>query len=205
MLALGRSVAGNRMAAHARLDSDAVPEEAKMAFNGNSLKVRQATLEDGPLLCELLNEIILIGGTTALETPMTSAELTAHYINGPDCLTCFVAQENDSCPIGFQMLVKNAELPADWADIGTFTKRRSRNSGVGTALFERTRRKAFGFGLVAINATIRADNHGGLSYYNRMGFKTYKIVGGVPLKDGTPIDRIYKEYFLSRASSPDGH
>jgi hypothetical protein len=49
-----------------------------------------------------------------------------------------------------------------------------------------------------INATIRADNTGGLAYYAKMGFETYGITKDVPLLDGTPVDRINKRFQVNR-------
>jgi len=69
--------------------------------------------------------------------------------------------------------------------------------GVGTALFAATVVRAREVGLTAINATIRADNKGGLAFYTKMGFETYGIARGVPLRDGTPIDRVSKRYWAS--------
>ena len=66
----------------------------------------------------------------------------------------------------------------------------------GTALFERTKAAARALGLVAIGATIRADNHSGLPFYEKMGFRTYDVARAVPLGDGTPVDRIRKRYDL---------
>ena len=44
-------------------------------------------------------------------------------------------------------------------------------------------------GLAAINATIRADNYAGIPYYEKLGFETYAVAEGLPLGDGTPVDR----------------
>jgi hypothetical protein len=52
--------------------------------------------------------------------------------------------------------------------------------------------------ILAVNATIRADNHSGLPYYEKMGFTTYKIVEAAPLKNGTPVDRICKKYSFAK-------
>lgn len=52
-------------------------------------------------------------------------------------------------------------------------------------------------GLTAINATIRADNVGGLAYYTRMGFQPHAVQKGVPLADGTPADRVSKRLALA--------
>lgn len=160
------------------------------------LSVRQATAEDAVPLCRILNDIIAIGGTTALESPLSVVELNDHYISGPDCFVCFLAETPRGEALGFQTLVASTELPKGWADIGTFTKRVPRVPGVGTQLFEYTKSAARALGLSAINATIRADNRGGLAYYEKMGFEPKSISRGVSLADGTPVDRISKVYSL---------
>ncbi len=144
-----------------------------------------------------MNEIIQIGGTTALETPLSEAELDEHYISGPEFIICFIAEVHEGEVHGFQTLVRNNNLPPGWADIGTFTRRQPLIPGVGTALFEPMKIAARGHGLSAINATIRADNIGGLRYYEKLGFKTYDVIKDVPLKDGTPVDRVCKVYHIT--------
>ena len=49
-------------------------------------------------------------------------------------------------------------------DIATFASRSRHKSGVGSALFARTREAASKLGFAAINATIRVVNEGGLAY-----------------------------------------
>jgi len=41
-------------------------------------------------------------------------------------------------------------------------------------------------GIVAINATIRADNVSGIAYYEKIGFRIYDVRQGVPLQAGAP-------------------
>jgi hypothetical protein len=63
-------------------------------------------------------------------------------------------------------------------------------------LFAATREAATRLGLVGINATIRADNVGGLTFYGKQGFQDHSVALAVPLNDGTPVDRISKRYPL---------
>jgi L-amino acid N-acyltransferase YncA len=170
-----------------------------MTTSDNGLRVRRATPEDAVALCEILNEIIALGGTTALETQHTPAELDEHYISGPECIFCHMAETADGTALGFQTLLRSPDLPGDWGDIGTFTRRSPRVPGVGTALFEQTKKAARDRGLSVINATIRADNYSGIPFYEKMGFRTYDIAKAVPLKDGTPVDRVLKRYSLDQA------
>ncbi|AOO84066.1 GNAT family N-acetyltransferase [Bosea vaviloviae] len=157
--------------------------------------IRPAASEDAAALVEILNEIISAGGTTAIERPLSRSEFGAHYLHGDRFLACYVAVEPSRRePTGFQALERHPDLPENWADIGTFARMRPKIKGVGTALFSETRKRARELGLAAINAAIRADNTGGLAYYEKMGFTTYKTLRAIPLNDGTPIDRILKRY-----------
>jgi len=159
--------------------------------------VRPVRGSDAAEVAELLNAIIARGGTTALETPYSPEHLAEVYLTGPDVLCCFVALDGETGRIeGFQTLGRDADLGPDWGDIGTFSRVGGTQRGVGTAMFAATRARALELGLAGINATIRADNEGGLAFYGKMGFADHKVDRAIPLKDGTPVDRISKRYAL---------
>lgn len=159
------------------------------------LHIRPVSRDDAAELADLLNAIIARGGTTALETPFTPDTLDRKYLTGPTVLCCFVAQA-DGQLLGFQTLGRQSFLPPDIGDIGTFTRVGITQRGTGTALFAATCARARQLGLIGINATIRSDNAGGLAFYSRIGFIDHEVVPAVPLKDGTPVDRIRKRYTL---------
>lgn len=160
------------------------------------LTVRDATLNDLKALCDLINDIIAAGGTTAHQRLFTVERFKSHYIAGPHVLTCLVATDDEDRPLGFQALSQIEELPTGWGDIATFVSAASHQRGVGTALFAATRARAVKLGLAALNATIRADNAAGQAYYGTMGFEIYDIQRAVPLRDGTPVDRISRRLML---------
>jgi L-amino acid N-acyltransferase YncA len=167
------------------------------ALTGMAVEVRPVREADAADLAELLNEIIARGGTTALEEPFTPASLAETYLTGPDVISCMVAVDRASGRLlGFQTLIREDHLPEDVGDIGTFARVGGTQRGVGTALFAATRAAADAKGLSAINATIRADNTGGLAFYGRMGFIDHSVRPAIPLKDGRPVDRINKRYSL---------
>ena len=146
----------------------------------------------------LLNEIIAIGGTTAWETPLDAAAFGAVYSSAnPDLVAIHVALDAEGAVAGFQWLARKATLPPDCADIATFARQNPVTKGVGTALFAATKAAARAAGFARINAQIRADNRPGLGYYAKMGFVDHDIVPAVPLRDGTPVDRIVKRFALA--------
>jgi L-amino acid N-acyltransferase YncA len=157
--------------------------------------IRPVCAQDAAELADLLNEIIARGGTTAFETPFTPERLDQSYLTGPTVHCCFVAEANGQL-LGFQTLGTRPFLPAHIGDIATFTRVNGTQGGVGTALFAATTARARQLGLTAINATIRGDNTGGLTFYSRMGFIDHQVVPAVPLKDGTPVYRIRKRFAL---------
>ena len=164
--------------------------------------VRPATVADAPALAELLNAIIARGGTTSLQKPFTPEQLAQSYLTGPRVLSCVVAQDRETGELlGFQTLTHEAHLPDNWGDIGTFARVGGTKRGVGTALFAATRERARQLGLAGLNAEIRADNQGGLTFYGRMGFEDHHVDPAVPLSDGTPVDRITKRYPLPAMES----
>ena len=60
--------------------------------------------------------------------------------------------------------------------------------GIGSRLFEATRdRRKLGYQW--INAHIRADNESGLTFYQSRGFRDWKHVQGVTLKNGM-VDKV---------------
>src|SRR5258706_1570775 len=155
------------------------------------IDIRPARREDAPALAELLNAIIARGGTTALEEPYSADKLADAYLVGPDVICCFVAVDAETgTPEGFQTLGRLPSLPGGWGDIGTFARVGGTQRGIGSALFAATRDEARRRGLQGLNATIRADNTGGLAFYGRMGFEDHDVSPGVPLRDGTPVDRV---------------
>lgn len=159
--------------------------------------VRPVTSADAPALAALLNPIIRAGGTTALEREFTPEALDAAYLTGPKVHCCHVALDPAGQVVAFQTLGRYPGLPDDIGDIGTFAALDRKQSGAGTALFAATRARARALGHSAINATIRADNAGGLAFYARQGFVDHCVTPAVPLADGTPVDRVHKRYSLT--------
>lgn len=66
-------------------------------------------------------------------------------------------------------------LPSDWAVIATYVALDQQGRGIGRKLLAATLAAAREAGVSNIDATIRAENTGGLAYYSRMGFVDYRM------------------------------
>jgi len=160
-------------------------------------RIRAVCPADAGPLAELINALIARGGTTALEEAFTPEALADAFLTGHKVHCCFVACDPASGRLeGFQTLCHDEKAPGRFGEIGTFARLGGARRGIGSALFAATRARAQALGLAGITATIRADNQGGLAFYSSQGFVDNAVIRGVPLKDGTRVDRIVKRYAL---------
>ena len=159
--------------------------------------IRTATVSDASEMTELLNEIVRIGGTTARleEVTLEVTEAVIEKLKTTGCIHVARDKETGSL-LGYQSLEYYTDLPKSLGNIATFSKIGGTKRGIGTALFAATRAAAPTLGFTEIDATIRADNRGGLAYYTKMGFVDHSIAKAVPLKDGVSVDRISKRLML---------
>lgn len=153
--------------------------------------VRPATPADAPQIVDLLQGVVDQGGTTAFEGRVPDDFLAPILEGEMPRAACHVAEEAGEI-LGFQYFDPHRDGPESLALIATFARVGGTQKGIGSALFKATKRAAIAFGYEAIDATIRADNTGGLAYYARMGFEDHHVTPAVPLKDGTPVDRVTK-------------
>lgn len=158
------------------------------------ITVRRATPLDAPPMAQLLNEIVGEGGTTARTQPITSREMAQMMAGAPDRSAWHVALNDDGALRGFQYIRPIDELPTEACDIATFVQVGRTGLGIGSALFAATAKAAKAMGYVWINANIRADNEGGLIYYQSRGFRDYARREDVMLASGQRVDKILKRY-----------
>ncbi|MEC3861592.1 GNAT family N-acetyltransferase [Mesobacterium sp. TK19101] len=107
-----------------------------------------------------------------------------------------VAEDRDGAILGFQWVAPNPDLPPDACEIATFVQTGKTGLGTGSRLFETTKSVARALGYDWISAEIRADNSGGLAYYQSRGFEDYGRRNGVVLADGLTVDKVLKRFDL---------
>ncbi|WP_353473839.1 GNAT family N-acetyltransferase [Salipiger sp. H15] len=145
-------------------------------------------------MAELLNEVITQGGTTALTEPVTGDDLR-RWMATPRAIW-HLAEAGDGELLGFQWVEPHRELGDSVAQIASFARVGRTKLGIGSALFEATRAACAREGYAWINAEIRADNEGGLIYYQSRGFEDYGHIRGYRLGDGSTVDKVLKRYDL---------
>lgn len=162
----------------------------------NPITVRPAGILDCRGMAELLNDVIKIGGTTAYVTPF-STELMREKVKEPSSVW-HVAETDEGEIVGFQWFVRHPDIDEEGVSIATFAKVGATGLGIGSKLFEVTRRAARDLGYRYLHAVIRADNESGLTYYQSRGFEDVQRLRNQTLEDGTIVDKIWKRYDLER-------
>ncbi|MEO9822010.1 MAG: GNAT family N-acetyltransferase [Paracoccaceae bacterium] len=160
------------------------------------ITTRPAIQLDAGSMARLLNAIIDQGGTTALTRPVTGQDIKDWMAADPSRSAWHVALNDKEDVVGFQWIEPAAYLPVEAADIATFVQIGQTGLGIGSNLFEATRRAAKALGYVWINANIRSDNEGGLVYYQSRGFADYGKIEGHKMADGHLVDKTLKRFDL---------
>jgi len=159
------------------------------------LHIRRASTLDTRQMAELLNEIIAAGGTTALTDPVDAETLGNWMASDPRSLW-HVAEDDAGMILGFQWVDPHPTEGPKVAQIATFAKIGKTGLGIGSALFKATRAACSQAGYAWINAEIRADNTGGLAYYQSRGFEDYGRIEGYRMADGQILDKVLKRFDL---------
>ena len=159
-----------------------------------------AVVRAGALHCremaDVLNAIVAEGGTTAISSEVTAGTIQDWMQRSTDRAAWHVAEDAKGLVVGFQWIEPADYLPPEAAEIATFARIGKTGLGIGSALFEKTRVAAKALGYAWINANIRADNGGGLAYYQSRGFEDYDRINAYEMSDGTRVDKILKRYDL---------
>ncbi|MEM6758908.1 MAG: GNAT family N-acetyltransferase [Pseudomonadota bacterium] len=161
------------------------------------INVRPAIPLDAGSMARLLNPIIEEGSTTAITTKVTAEVLTEWMADKYNRAAWHVAVNRNEEVVGFQWIDQGDDyLPADAAEIATFVQIGQTGLGIGSKLFEATKRAAKELGYRWINANIRADNEGGLIYYQSRGFVDYGRIENYKMSNGQIVDKTLKRFDL---------
>lgn len=160
------------------------------------IRIRPAIALDAHSIARLLNEIIAEGGTTALTIQVSDKDILEQMNKSEPRTAWHVALNDAEEVVGFQWIAPADYLPAEAAEIATFVQIGQTGLGIGSKLFDATRKAAKDFGYSWINANIRADNEGGLIYYQSRGFGDYGRIKGYRLESGQTVDKVLKRYDL---------
>ena len=160
------------------------------------IHIRQAGLLDARDAAELLNAIIARGGTTAHTGVLSREDIVGWMTRYPGQSAWYVAENASGTLLGFQFIEPHPDLPPEACDIASFVRLGQTGLGIGSKLFEATCRAARDLGYTWINATIRADNTGGLAYYQSRGFEDYALHPEKELANGQVVDKVSKRFDL---------
>jgi L-amino acid N-acyltransferase YncA len=158
------------------------------------ITVRRASSFDAGSMAELLNAIIEKGGTTAILRPVTAKDIIEWMGHAPTQSAWHVALDTRENVVGFQWIEPIHYIPPEACNIATFVELGRTGLGIGSSLFDATKKAAKALGYVWINAKIRADNEGGLTYYQSRGFRDWRSDEDEELADGTIVSKISKRY-----------
>ena len=160
------------------------------------ITVRPPIALDAADMAQLLNDIIDVGGTTARTAPVQPRDIGEWMAYDPDRSAWLVALDDIEKVVGFQWIEPLRSLPPEAASISTFVQVGHTGLGIGSALFEATRKAAKALGYDWISANIRADNEGGLIYYQSRAFQDYGVIDGYKLETGQIVDKRLKRFDL---------
>ena len=135
-------------------------------------------------MSEMLRLLVAAGKRSS---PADEAFVLGHYIDNPNPIRCSLAEDDDGSILGFQSLVRAIEgnrygTPVGWGIIGTHVSPLSARRGTGSRLFEVTKTAVIHAGIEAIEAFIGEKNAEALAYYEKMGFRTYRLADGAVCK-----------------------
>ena len=141
--------------------------------------VRIAGSNDIIEMSNVLNDIIIEGGSTLHNRIFTAMEFEKYFFKNQFAICSHVAVQGDAI-IGFQFLEWSDpnwsgidKLPSNWGLIATYISKTARRRGAGKKLFGATKSYASKIKMYSIIATISALNKGAITFYDSLGFYEY--------------------------------
>jgi GNAT superfamily N-acetyltransferase len=162
----------------------------------SAVTIRRAGPADARDIADMLSRVLASADTSAIRGPVEAGTIRGWMAAAPARSNWLVAEDATGAVLGLQWIEPHAGLPDAAANIATFVLPGRQQLGIGSALFTATERAGRDLGYVWINATIRADNEGGLVYYQSRGFRIWKRETGVEIAPGRVVDRLCTRYDL---------
>tara|TARA_B100001248_G_scaffold88598_1_gene65084 strand:- start:170 stop:670 length:501 start_codon:yes stop_codon:yes gene_type:complete len=141
--------------------------------------VRIAGSNDIIEMSNVLNDIIIDGGSTLQDRIFTAMEFEKYFFKNRFAICSHVAVQEDAI-IGFQFLEWSDpnwsgidKLPSNWGLIATYISKTARRLGAGKKLFGATKSHARKIKMRSINATISSFNKEAVKFYDSLGFYEY--------------------------------
>jgi GNAT superfamily N-acetyltransferase len=140
------------------------------------MRIRAAQPSDATAMSEMLQRLVAAGKRTSRAD---EGFVLQTYITDPHRIVCSLAEDETGQLLGFQSMKLATDgnpygTPTGWGIIGTHVSPLAARRGVGSGLFEVTRKAAVEAGIPRIEAFIGATNIEGQNYYEKMGFRTYR-------------------------------
>ena len=141
--------------------------------------VRIAGSNDIIEMSNVLNDIIIDGGSTLQDRIFTAMEFEKYFFKNRFAICSHVAVQEDAI-IGFQFLEWSDpnwsgidKLPSNWGLIAIYISKSARRLGAGKKLFGATKSYASKIKMCSINASISSFNKGAIKFYDSLGFYKY--------------------------------
>ena len=164
------------------------------------ISIRQGSADDAAGIAEVLNEVIVGGRHSLLDTPF-SAEGERQYIEAlPERAFIHVAETPENGIVALQTVEPwSGFLTHEFdhvATMGTWVTAPLRRRGVGARLAQASFAAARAMGYEKVLTELRADNLESLSYHLSLGFAVVGTARRHARLQGRDIDVVFIELFL---------
>lgn len=164
------------------------------------ISIRQGSADDAAGIAEVLNEVIVGGRHSLLDTPF-SAEGERQYIEAlPERSFIHVAETPENGIVALQTVEPwSGFLTHEFdhvATMGTWVTAPLRRRGVGARLAQASFAAARAMGYEKVLTELRADNLESLSYHLSLGFAVVGTARRHARLHGRDIDVVFIEHFL---------
>jgi L-amino acid N-acyltransferase YncA len=162
------------------------------------LTIRRATPDDAAGVALVINEAILGGSPSLLDTPFSEEDERAFIRSLPARAFIHVAELPGEGIVGAQTITPAADHMTRELDhvatVGTWVAARHRRSGIGRRLAEESLAAARAAGFGKIFTDIRADNVISLGFHLSLGFR----VVGTAVRHARVGERYYDVWLVER-------